>query len=393
MDFLNNYTSLIHGHANPEIISVATEQIKKGASFAAPSISQYNLAEIICERVRSIDQIRFCNSGTEATMNAIRAARIVTGRMKIVKMEGGYHGTHDLAEISVNPSLESAGNIENPKSVPKSKGISAGVIEDVIVVPFNHKGICERIIKEHCETIACVIVEPMLGAAGCIPPEEGYLELLRKLTSELGIVLIFDEVVTFRLGQAGAQGIYGIDPDLTTFGKIIGGGFPVGAFGGQKDIMKIFSPREKNFNSHSGTFNGNPVTMEAGIACLKQLNPLVFERINALGEMLRECITKAFERVGIQGKVTGLGSLSHIHINSEKWIRDYRSAAKGNIQAMSLIHLELLEKGINIPPRGGECCISTPMENSEIYTFAAAFEESLRNIRPFIELTSPELIV
>lgn len=392
VDFLNNYTVLIHGHAHPAIVKAATEQARRGVCFAAPTESQYLLAEMICERVKSVEQVRFCNSGTEATMNAIRAARTFSGKSKVVKMEGGYHGTHDLAEVSITPSLEEGGAVDRPRSVPQTRGIPKSILEEVIVVPFNNKEVTEKVISEHQEEIACVIVEPMLGAAGVIPQEDGYLEFLRDLTRKLGILLIFDEVVTFRLGPGGAQGIYGVEPDLTAFGKIIGGGFPVGAFGGSKEIMKIFSPREKIFISHSGTFNGNPVTMEAGIACLKELTPEAFEHINSLGDLLRKGINRAFERSEIKGQATGMGSLAQPHFNAGK-VRDYRSAEKGNFEAMYLVHLGLLEKGINVPRRGGECSISTPMTEKEVSAFLTAFEESLAEVKPFIEQTTPDLIL
>jgi glutamate-1-semialdehyde 2,1-aminomutase len=392
IDFLNNYTALIHGHAHPAITKAVTEQLKKGSSFAAPTKSQYFLAELICERVKSVEQIRFCNSGTEATMNAIRTARFFTGRSKIVKMEGGYHGTHDLAEVSINPKLENAGPVHRPKAVPTNQGIPQSVLEEVIVVPFNNMEVTKSIVSEHKDKIACVIVEPMLGAAGTIAQENGYLEFLRDLTKRLNILLIFDEIVTFRLGFGGAQTMYGIKPDLTTFGKIIGGGFPVGAFGGSRDIMKVFSPREKTFISQSGTFNANPITMEAGIACLNLLTLEMIEHINSLGDLLRAGIESAFQKSKIMGMASGIGSLAQPHINPDKVI-DYRSASKGCFEAMALIHLALLNKGIYIPRRGGEMSITTTMTEAEIKTFLNAFEESLNEIKPFIAEIRPELIM
>jgi glutamate-1-semialdehyde 2,1-aminomutase len=391
VDFLNNYTVLVHGHAHPAIVAAATEQIAKGASFAAPTEHQYLLAEVICDRVKSVEQVRFCNSGTEATMNAIRAARLFTGKSKVAKIEGAYHGTHDLAEVSISPSLDHAGPAAQPKSVPQSRGIPKSILEEVIVVPFNNKEATEKLIRQHKDEIACVITEPILAAAGLIPQQEGYLAFLRDLTRKLGILLVFDEVVTFRLGPGGAQGIYGLEPDLTAFGKIIGGGFPVGAFGGSQEIMKIFSPQERGSVSHSGTFNANPVTMAAGVACLKELTPEAIEHINSLGDSLRGGVDLAFERNGIKGKGTGLGSLTHIHFNSRE-IRDYRAAEGGNFEAMALVHMELLERGINVPHRGGECSISTPMTGREVGAFLTAFEESLVEVKPFIEQTTPDPI-
>jgi len=391
IDFLNNYTSLIHGHAHPAIIKAVSDRVSKGISFSAPNESQIILASMISERVKSVEHIRFCNSGTEATMHAIKAARIFSGKSRVVKIEGAYHGTHDIAEVSVNPTIEAIGTIDKPQSVPKSKGIPKSVCDEVIVIPFNNIEVAEKRIRENHKEIACVIVEPIMGSAGMIMPQEGYLKFLRKLTQELKLLLIFDEIVTFRLALGGAQNIFNVEPDLTTFGKIIGGGFPVGAFGGAKEIMKIFSPIEKGFVSQSGTFNANPITMAAGIECLRMVTFEMIEHINKLGSLLREGIALAFRDIGIRGQATGCGSLGQIHLNSEK-IVDYRSILKGNYSAMLLLHLTLLENGIYIAPRGGELAISSPMTENEISAFLAAFRESLVVIKPFVAETSPHLI-
>jgi glutamate-1-semialdehyde 2,1-aminomutase len=391
IDFLNQYTALVHGHSHPAIEKAVSDQARLGLSFSAPTENQVVLAGMICDRVNSVEQIRFCNSGTEATMNAIRAARIFTGRSKIVKMEGAYHGSHDLAEVSLMPPVEKAGPISRPYSFPAHRGIPTSILDEVIVAPFNNKQVTEKIIREHSKDIACVIIEVITALPGLVLPMDGFLELVRDLTQKLNIVLIFDEVVTFRISKGGAQEIYGIKPDLTTFGKLIGGGLPIGAFGGSREIMKIFSPLERNFISHSGTFNANPVTMAAGIACLQELTVEEIKRINSLGDRLRQRVDSILAKNGVAGQALGFGSLGQIHINKEK-IVDYRTAAKGNFQALALLHLELLGRGINMAPRGGEIAISTPMTDKEIDLFVTAFEESLTEIRPFIKETSPELI-
>lgn len=392
IDFLNNYTALTLGHCHPSVVSAITRQAGKGISFASPTRSQIELAEIICERVKSIDKLRFCNSGTEATMSAIRAARIVTGKTKVVKIEGGYHGSHDVVEVSYSPDAAEYGPIEKPNSVPQNKGIPQSILHEVIIIPFNNKKVAEEIIERQASQIACVIVEPMLGATGCICQADGYLEHLRELTRKNHIILIFDEIVTFRLNYHAMQYLYSLEPDLTTFGKLIGGGLPVGAFGGSEEIMNLYSPLNRAHVAHSGTFNGNPVTMAAGKACLTEMTPSVYDHLNKLGDDLRNGLNNSLERAGIKGDVTGYGSLSCIHFNKEEII-DYRSAAKDNLMAMELVHLELLERGINVPARGGECAISSPMTEKEIEAFIVAFEESLLQIRPFIEETAPELLL
>ncbi|UCE51556.1 MAG: aspartate aminotransferase family protein [Desulfobacterales bacterium] len=392
IDFLNQYTALIHGHCHPAIVEAVNEEANKGLSFAAPTEKEAILGRMICERIKSVEQVRFCNSGTEATLFAIRAARLNSGKSRIVKIEGAYHGSHDLAEVSVLPVLKEAGPNDRPVSVPEHRAVPKSILDEVIAVPFNNKEATEKIIREHQKEIACVIMEVMVAISGCIPAEDGYLDFVRDLTRELGIILIYDEIVTFRLGQGGGQGIYDIQPDLTTFGKVIGGGLPVGAFGGSRELMKVFSPLEEGSVTHSGTFNANPMTLAAGIACLKELTPAAMERINSLGELIRQGINSILEKNGVVGMAIGLGSLAHVHFNKER-VRDYRTYAQGNFQAITLLHRELLERGINIAPRGGEIAISTPMTEKEIKMFLTAFEESLIEIKPFIKQTTPELII
>lgn len=390
LDFVNNYTSLIHGHAHPAIVAAANAQSAQGACFSGPHKSQSDLAELICSRVESVDQVRFCNSGTEATMHAIRAARAFTNKSKIVKIEGGYHGTHDTVEVSVHPEPAKSGPPEAPLSLPENRGISKGVCQDVVVIPFNNQQAAEQIVSAQADEIACLIIEPMLGGAGLIPPEPGYLEFLRDLTRRLGILLVFDEIITFRLGYSGLQGILGIKPDLTAFGKIIGGGYPVGAFGGSKEIMKWYSPLEPGGIAHSGTFNGHPVTMAAGLAAMRHYTQPEIARINALGDRLKAGLKQAMTRQGLKGQATGLGSLVQPHFCKGE-IRDYRSASQANKEVMTLVHLELLERGIYIAPRG-MCVLSTPMSEKEVDAFIAAFEDSLVAVKPFVENTAPELL-
>jgi len=272
IDFINNYTSLILGHSHPSIKAAVQAQLELGTSFAAPTELEAKLAEIIHKRVPSIEKLRYANSGSEATLNAIRAARAFTGKSKLAKIEGGYNGSHDPVEVSVSPPIHLAGSRKNPRSIPDSAGIPDGVVNDVVVLPFNDSNTAEQIIREHAKDLAAVIVEPVLGAGGCLPAQADFLKTLREVTEQHDVILIFDEVISFRVSKGGAQEIYQIQPDLTTIGKIIGGGFPVGAFGGREDIMDLFSPsRGSPIIPHSGTFNGNPITLVAGIAALNEM--------------------------------------------------------------------------------------------------------------------------
>jgi glutamate-1-semialdehyde 2,1-aminomutase len=389
IDFLNNYTSLIHGHAFPPVVEAIAHQAALGTAYAACTENQRQLAELIAGRVASVDQIRFCNSGTEATMNAVRAARAFTGKDKLVKMEGGYHGTHDAVEISVHPALDQAGPANRPHSIPDSLGIPSSVLGDVIVVPFNDQEAMGDLIRKRRDEIAAVLVEPVMGVAGAIPAEWEYLAYLRQVTAENDVLLICDEVMTFRLDWGGAQAIYGIEPDLTALAKIIGGGLPVGAFGGRREIMRLFSPLEGGM-SQSGTFNGNPLTMAAGVAAMQALTRERIAHCNALGNRLADGFRAAFEEAEICGQVTGLGSLLNVHFVAGP-VRNYRDAALADAELKRLLHLALLNRGV-FAARRELFNPSTVMTEAEVDQAVAAFKDALLELKPYIEESSPHLL-
>lgn len=390
IDFLNNYNSLIHGHAHPKVTQAVSRQLQSGSVYGSPVESQLIMAEELCERLPGADKIRFCNSGTEATMLAVGLARHVTRRQKILKMEGGYHGGHDGLQISIKPALESAGPIDRPLSVPESPGIPPDVIDNCVVAPFNNISITEHIIAESHQDLAAIIVEPVAGACGMIPPRPGFLERLRAAAAKYGILLIFDEVLSFRLSRGGCQELYGIVPDLTALGKIIGGGFPVGALAGSNKLLKHFAPDKAGFYGHSGTFNGNPVTMTAGIATLTELTSAEIERINHLGKQLRAGLRQVLNELGVTARVTGVGSLIQVHFTRDEVI-DWRSAAAANVELRSLFHLLLLEYGIFAATRTF-FNISTPMGAAEISKLIEAARAALTRMKPIIEQVAPDLL-
>src|SRR6202795_152407 len=274
LDFNGNYTSLILGHAHPSVVEAVAEQATRGMSFPGPSEHEVKLAELLTTRIPSMEAVRFANSGTEATMNAIRAARAFTGRSKLAKFEGAYHGTHDWVLVSVSPDPEKSGSRKRPKPVAYSAGIPETVLKHTVVLPWNDTDACVKILEKQGRDIAALIVDPLLANARMIPVREGVLETLREVTQRLGILLIFDEVISFRIGRGGAQERFNIRPDLTTLGKIIGGGLAVGAFGGRADVMNYYDPRDgKGRINHGGTFNANPLTMAGGIATMEQPTP------------------------------------------------------------------------------------------------------------------------
>ena len=344
-DFVNNMTTLILGHRPPEVISAVAEQINHGLSFPAPSPSVVKWAELLCERVPSLNKVRFVNTGTEATLNAIRAARAFTGKQKLVKCEGAYHGNHDANHNPQNNQHGEAGDAESPEAIKAFPGISRTSIDDIFIAPFNNIVSAERIIREHADELAAVIVEPVNGQCGMVPGTPEFLEGLRRVTKELGIVLIFDEVIAFRIAYGGAQDYYGITPDLTCFGKVIGGGMPVGAFGGREDIMSMWDPTNGGATvQHAGTFNGNPMTAAAGVATLENLTPDKFEYLDNLGESLRSKLRALFTELEVPMGVTGVASLFALQFTSTE-VTDYRSFATNDKKLLNMMFIGLLNEG------------------------------------------------
>jgi glutamate-1-semialdehyde 2,1-aminomutase len=389
LDFLSNYASLIHGHAHPEIIKAACQELEKGTIFGAPSEIQYLHAAHLCQRTPGIDTLRYCNSGTEATLFAIRAARAFTGKNGIIKMDGGYHGTHDVAEVNLIADIEARGM----PSHHITRGVPSSILQDVFIAPFNDLDAVENLLSTHPNRIAAVIVEPIMGASGLINPVPGYLKGLREITDRFDSLLIFDEIITFRLSTGGMQAIDNTVPDLTTLGKFIGGGFPVGAFGGREDIMAVYDPASEEPVGHGGTFNGNNVTLAAGMVALKMLDQRAIDRLNVMGDRLRTGFEQALNSVGVFGRITGKGSLMALHLGVETPTNAQMAArgARKNKEFSRLLHLQLANLGIHTAPRG-MYIVSTPMSEKEIDRAVAAFEETLELIKPGISENRPDLI-
>lgn len=315
-------------------------------------------------------------------MNAIRAARAFTGRDLIVKMEGGYHGTYDDVEVSVHPDPDdpAAGIPGAPIGVVGAAGVPANTTANVLVAPFNDIDAIDRILAERGDEIAAVIVEPVMGAGGMIPADELFLETLRARTVERGCLLIFDEVMSFRLECGGMQERYRIRPDLTTFAKIIGGGFPIGAFGGRAAIMEQFDPAKRSALSQSGTFNGNVISMIAGIAAMELYLRDDVARINGLGDRLRKGFTGVLQDANVHGTITGYGSFVGVHLTDQP-VRDYRGAARVGSSVQRLLHLALLLEGIFCAPRLA-WSTSTAMSEKEIDVAVQAFSRAIARVRP-----------
>lgn len=381
IDCINNFTAAIHGYGHPQLIRAARAQLDLGTAFGLPTPSEIDLAELLVGRVNSVDQCRFSNSGTEAVMSALKAARAFTGRAKIAKCEGAYHGSYDYAEVSLDAPV--AASRTQFDSVPYAAGTPAGVLNDVVVLPFNDVDRTVEILRAHRHELAAILVDPMPNRAGLVPAHQTYLTALRAIATEIGAVLVFDEVITFRLGFHGAQAIWNIDADLTVFGKIIGGGFPVGAVGGRRDIMAVFDPTEgKPRLPQGGTFSANPMTMVCGHAAMELLDAEAFHRLNDLSTRVRTGIDEAFRRTGIAGQTTGMGSLFKMHFTRHP-IHDYRSAspdaeAQNN---MARFTAAALNEGILVSSYG-LFALSTPMTDDDGHQIVRAVERALAAIAP-----------
>jgi glutamate-1-semialdehyde 2,1-aminomutase len=377
IDFLNNYTSLILGHANPQVTRAVQQRMALSSAFTMPTEAEVELAELIVSRVSYIDQMRFCNSGSEAVMMAVRAARAFTGKPKIAKFEGAYHGVYDYVQVSEGPPPGDWGDAEAPASVAEPS-IAASVSSEVVVLPWNNIQACRRLIARHKEELAAVIVDALPLGIGLISPKPGFLEALRDETERHGILLISDEVMSFRLSYYGAMHEHQIRPDLTTFAKIIGGGFPVGAVAGPAGVMSVFDHTRNCKVHHGGTFNANPVTMTAGLETMKQMTPEAYERLNRMGEAIRNRLTRLFADRRIAATVCGKGSMFAAHLTDSELV-DFRSLqgfSRTNPVYGELCH-QMLANGIVVTPRGIFGCLSTPMTDVESNVFVEALDRSL----------------
>lgn len=314
LDFANNMCSLIHGHAHPEIVEAVTNQLQKGTAFTTATEVEVEFAEHMCGRSSGFDKIRFVNSGSEAVMGCIKAARAFTGKPKIAKAEGAYHGQYDFAEISQTASPANWGESTGPKSVPVAHGTPKGVLDDVVVIPYNNVEQALTIIERHKNELACVLIDPVPHRVGLNPATPEFITALRKWTTENEALLVYDEVITYRFEYGGAQDWYVEKPDLTAMGKGIGGGFPVGALAGRRDVMDVMNPHHKPvLFPHSGTFSANPITMTAGLTAMSLYDQEAVTRLNTLGKRARDNIREAIQVSGVLACVSGVGSMFRVH--------------------------------------------------------------------------------
>lgn len=347
IDYINSWGPMILGHAFEPVVNAVVEKAKKGTSFGMPTEIETEIAKLAVSMVPNIDKIRFVNSGTEACMSAVRLARGFTGRDKIIKFAGCYHGHSDSFLIAAGSGAVTFGT-------PNSPGVTQGTAKDTLLADFNNLESVSKLIKANPKEISCIILEPAAGNMGCIPPAEGFLEGLRQLCDENGILLIFDEVMTgFRLARGGAQELFGVKADIVTFGKVIGGGLPVGAFAGRTEIMDYLAPIGPVYQA--GTLSGNPLAMAAGLAMLTELenNQNIFDSINEKTEYLHKGLEEVLTAEDVEFTINRLGSMISIHF-SEKPVTDFTSAAEANNESFKKFFHGMLDEGIYIAPSAFE---------------------------------------
>ena len=358
VDYCLAYGPLILGHAHPAVVGAVKAQLDNGTMFGTPTEQEVELAEMICKSVSSAEMVRLVTTGAEATMSAIRAARAYTGKKKIVKFEGCYHGAYDSV-------LVKAGSGATTFGIPNSLGVPEETTSNTLVCAFNDVEDLERTFKKEKGNVAGVIIEPVVGNIGVVPPREGYLQTVRELTEDYGVVFIFDEMITgFRLAFGGAQQYYGVKPDMTTMGKILGGGFPIAAFAGQKEIMENIAPAGKAYQA--GTYSGNPVSVTASLATLKTIKSegaMFYERLDSKRVKITQVIEEAAEEYGVPVTVNGIASMFQIFFNSDQ-VYDYPTAKASDTKKFMTYQHGLLEKGIFIPPSQFETCFIS-MAHSE----------------------------
>ncbi|WP_052889653.1 glutamate-1-semialdehyde 2,1-aminomutase [Thermogemmatispora carboxidivorans] len=376
LDYVGSWGPLILGHAHPAVVEAVTRAARRGFSFGAPTEAENELARLVVESVPSVELVRFVNSGTEATMSALRLARAYTGRSKVIKFDGCYHGHADLLLVQAGSGVATLG-------LPGSAGVPAEATAHTISLPYNDSAAVEEAFQRYPEEIAAVIVEPVAANMGLVLPQAGFLETLRRLTTQYGAVLIFDEVITgFRVALGGMQARTAILPDLTCFGKIIGGGLPVGAYGGKRAIMELVAPLGPVYQA--GTLSGNPLAMAAGIATLKELQkPGCYEELERKGALLEEGLRAAVEASGLPIQVVRLASLFCLFFSAEP-VRDYAAARNADSERYARFFWALLERGIYFPPSQFETCFlslahSDAMLEETLHAIAQALRVVARN--------------
>lgn len=381
IDFANNMASLIHGHADPDMVRLVTEQLRRGTAFNAATEIEVRCAEHLRSRNPGFEKLRFVNSGTEALMVGVKVARAFTGRPMIAKAEGAYHGGYDYLEVSQAPTPANWGSVDDPALVPLVHGTPQSAVDEVVIIPFNDTERTIALLERSKHKLACVVLDLMPHRIGLNPANPEYVAAVRDWTARNGVLFLIDEVITFRSTYGGLQQQYKVAPDLTAMGKMIGGGFPIGAIAGRAEIMDVLNPRSKSYVfPHSGTFSANPISVGAGLAAMEKFDRREVDRLNALARRAVKGVEQAIRDTGAAASVTGTGSMFRIHVKP-KPPRDYREAyttPEENKRVKTLLN-HMFDEGF-ILINSCSAAISTPMTEVEIDALVAALRTGLQKL-------------
>lgn len=386
IDFANNIASLIHGHAHPAIVQAVTEQLHRGTAYTIGTEIEVEYAKLLCNRVPSFEKLRFVNSGTEAVMAMLKAARAYTGKPKIAKAEGGYHGSYDFSEVSQSASPATWGDLDEPNSVPHAKGTPQAVLDNVVIIPFNDVERTIRILDKHADELACVLIDPIPHRIGNAPASQEFIQAVYDWTRRNNALLCYDEVICFRANYEGAQADYPVKPDMTALGKIIGGGFPIGAFAGNNDVMSILDPGGDNYRFPlSGTFSANAISMTAGKVAMEMFDREAVKKVNAMAQIAAKQVTEAGKVADIPLSITGRGSMFRVHFREVAPV-SYRDAHEDAQlkKAISLFLDHLYNKGIMVI-NSCTSVFSTAITQKEIDVLTDVMLSGFRLIRPVLK--------
>lgn len=384
IDFANNMASLIHGHSHPAINEAVIEQLQKGTAFTMGTEAEVRFAELMITRSGTFERMRFVNSGTEAVMTMIKTSRVYTKKPKIAKAEGAYHGTYDYAEVSQTSNPNNWGTIDKPNSNQVVEGTPQGVLDDVIIFPFNDIERTLKILDEHADEIACVLIDPVPHRVGLFPATNAFIEAVYKWTRKNNALMVFDEVVTYRVNYSGAQESYSVKPDLTAMGKMIGGGFPIGALAGRAEIMEVLDPRGKILrHPHSGTFSANPISTTAGRVAMELFDKDAVLKLNALTQVAINQIEESIKIADVPVSITGDGSMFRLHLQENKptcYREAFHTKEKKDIIKKLLDYLFLEEQIIMINTCA--CMFATSMTQKEVDRLSEALLNGFKVIKP-----------
>lgn len=386
LDLNGNFTTLIHGHAFAPVVEALTDQLQRGSCFANPTESEIELAELLCGRIPQVDCVRFINTGTEAVLFAIKAARAFTGRSKIAKLEGAYHGGYDWAEVSLAATPDNWGDPAAPRSTAFYRGMPASVLDEVVVLRFNDADGVRQLLSLHGDSLAAVIVDPMPSRGGLIAPKPEFIAAVQETARKNGILVIADEVLNLRQSFRGASARYGLVPDLVTMGKIIGGGLPIGAIGGREEVMKVFDASAgRPLVPQGGTFSANPLSVTAGLAAMRHLDHAAFAHLESLGQIIRDGIDRSISDRGAALCVTGAASLFRVHPMAQP-PNEYRDAYPAPAAAALMKQLTRFFAGNGIIlPHGAAASISTPMVRADADFIVHVFAGFLDSHREMLD--------